>query len=129
MSAVAEKKPEKVVEKPVEVAEPLDPIAAYQMPRPSLGSQILWYPHASRTETPEIAFVLKAGARSIVITTAGGASIDTVRHVDDPKLELNEYQRLNGAWDFPETERILPELQKRVSALEAEIKELKTLLK
>jgi hypothetical protein len=105
-------------------------IEAYVMPKPARGQQVLWFPHANRTEEPEIAFAIKVGTRTLVIQTAGGVSIDTVRHIEDPKLQLNEHQRLSGAWAFPEgqsdaeSQKQLVQLRNQMSALEQRVKAL-----
>ena len=106
-------------------------LEAFKMPRPMLGQQVLWRKHASPTEDPEIGFVLKAGARSIRLQTASGMIVDTVRHMSDPKLQLNEHQRENGAWEFPESaglgERVA-KLESTLDQLAAQVKSFRELL-
>lgn len=99
-------------------------LESFKMPRPKTGAQLLFYPHASPTEDPEIAFALKVSHRSVLVQTASGATIDTVRHITDPKLQLNESQRESGAWDFPEDAN----LSERVATLEAKLAEVLELL-
>ncbi len=94
----------------------------YVMPRPARGQQVLWYPDADRTKEPEIAFVKGVSKRSLVLQV-NGVAIDTVRHVNDPKMKVNEFQRVNGGWDYPETELRLQELLKRIESLEKAVAE------
>lgn len=96
-------------------------VQAWKMPRPARGQQILWFSDADRTKEPEVGFVQTIGNRSLVIQV-GRTAMDSVRHIDDPKLQLNETQRAHGAWDFPQSEKALlqefAELKSRVEALE-----------
>jgi hypothetical protein len=117
MPAVAEAKPDKT-------AAELLAVETYAMPRPKKGVQLLWYPHANPTEDPEIAFALKVGHRAVLLQTASGVAVDTVRHLSDPKLHLNDDQRANGAWDFPEDSG----LSARVAALESQVASILELL-
>lgn len=103
---------------------PPEALTAFEMPRPMCGQQVLFYQHASPTEQPLIGFVLRVSRNSIELE-ARGMAYATVRHVSDPKLNLNDHQKMNGAWDFTELDREVPkmrqqiaDLQKRVAALE-----------
>jgi hypothetical protein len=100
---------------------------AFTMPRPSKGQNVVWYPDGDKKKTPEVGFVREVAKRSITIMLNGGA-YDTVRHVDDPILLRNEFQRVNGAWDFAENDRDLAKLKEQVACLERKIAELEDLI-
>lgn len=109
-------------------AELQQEIQEFKMPNPARGQQVLWYQHASPSEHPEVAFVRKVGHKSIVIQLAGGICVDTVPHINDPRLRLNEDQRSSGAWDFPETERDIATLKQQVESLKSRMDSLEELL-
>lgn len=97
----------------------------YVMPRPAKGQIVLWYAHGNPTEAAEVAFVRQVGKRSLTLNV-NGVGYDTVRHLTDPKLSLNQWQRASGAWDFPEDHqaKLLPlikDLQARVESLERQL--------
>lgn len=93
-------------------------IENWVMPRPARGESVLWYPDGDKNKEPEIAFVKEVSKRSIV-ANINGVAWDTIRHIDDPKLKLNEYQRTNGGWDFiSKNNEEFDDLKKRVEALE-----------
>jgi hypothetical protein len=102
-----------VAEEPVQVQAP-----PFTMPKPARGQPILWFPDANRHAIPEVGFVREIGHSSLVIYV-GGVPLDSVRHIDDPRLKQNAHQRENGAWDFPESERDMITLRERVDKLEA----------
>lgn len=120
MPAVSEK-PE--VKQPA-ITDAGDPIEQYQMPKPTIGSAVVFYKYGTKVQSrdPEIGFVLKAHARAIVIRTANGDFKGEVRHLADPKLQLSEEQRENGAWDFTEEYYLIRQLR-------AELEDVKKLLK
>lgn len=91
------------------------------MPKPLRGSSVIWYPHGLRGDVSEVAFVLKLFAGSIVIQLASGLVKEAVRHVDDPRLQDNEHQRENGAWDYTDDHRTLVDLQSRLAELESRV--------
>lgn len=73
----------------------------FTMPVPSAGMPVLWYAAGVKTgRKPEVGFILNVGNRSVRLRTAFGELKETVRHVSDPKLQLNRDQREGGAWDF-----------------------------
>lgn len=109
MSTVAELSPEEV--------------ERWVMPRPARGQQILWYPDADRHKEPEIAFVQTVSHRTLTIQI-GRQSMDQVRHINDPKLKINEFQRQNGAWDFPADKHKVFDLEQRVATLEKQVAEI-----
>ena len=82
----------------------MERVNAFRPPRPARGQQVLYYPHASRSDQPEVAFVRAVGQRSLVLNI-NGQPRDGVKHIDDPRLELNADQRADGAWDFAENDR------------------------
>lgn len=98
-------------------------VEQFRMRKPAVGQQVVWYPHADVNELPQIAFALEVGARALVLQVAGTA-IDGVRHLTDPKLKMNDHQRLNGAWDFPESEKDMAMLKHRTEQFEAKVGEL-----
>jgi hypothetical protein len=112
-----------VAEMPSDLQEQIN---AFKMPRPRLGENVLWWRHGTTTVgDPEVAFILKIGQRNVKLRTADGMIYQTVLHVDDPKLKLNEHQREPGAWQFAEADS---KLHARVVALEAKVAELSELV-
>jgi len=101
---------------------------AYVMPKPQKGSAVLWYPHASKTDSPEVGFVWKAGHRNIVVQLIAGTVKETVRHIDDPKLQMGTSQRENGAWDFTDKDKADIKRDEKLAALEAKFTELEDLV-
>ena len=114
-----------------EVMEPTEAqqkaINEFKMPKPARGQQILHYPHADKSEQPEVVFARKVGHRAITIFNSGYC-IDTVPHIDDPRLVLNDDQRSAGAWDFAENDRTLADLKDRVATLESKVALLESFL-
>lgn len=109
------------IEAPVEA---VDPIHAFQMPKPCMGQPVTWWPAGTRDLPGETAFVIRVGRRNIILRTASGVCMETVRHIDDPKLKLNSDQRESGAWDFTEHDKSQLEHGKRIPALEAQVADL-----
>jgi hypothetical protein len=112
-----------------------DAIQAYEMPRPCPGQTVTWFPSGSRDGKGENAQVLSAGKRNIVVLRASGGAMESVRHVEDPKLKLSAEQRASGAWDFTERDKKLDTMQKEVggyaamfTALELRVATLEELL-
>lgn len=99
----------------------------FKMPRPARGQQIVWFADADKKKVAEVGFVREVGSRSITILLNGGA-YDTVRHIDDPLLLRNEFQRINGAWDFAENDKDVATLKTRVAELERKIVEIEDLI-
>lgn len=74
---------------------------SFEMPRANPGMQILWYKRGFYDRTSrEVAYMLHCGENTAVIISCTGRRADAIRHIDDPKLQLNPDQRENGAWDF-----------------------------
>jgi len=98
-------------------------------PSISAGMQVIWYRHGVRRESDSIVgFMLHKGRRTSQIFLINGRRVDAVRHIDDPKLQLNADQREAGAWDFTEghkdyiehrqkTEARLDQIEKDISKL------------
>lgn len=98
----------------------------YIMPKPPRGAPVVWFVHGRKSDSPEVGFVIKVGASSVTVQLASGICREAVRHIDDPRLEMNEFQRENGAWDFTEETRALVDIRARVAELEAEVQALKS---
>lgn len=98
-------------------------IDTFEMPPVLVGRIVRWYPNAQRNErTMRIAVITKVSKRTCDLTVlAGGQILDVVRHVNDPKLRLNESQREMGAWDFTEEDvrrdQEILELQKKLDSM------------
>lgn len=88
-------------------------IEDYVMPTIHVGSPVLWYPTGLKNSRPPIVvFVNRAFHRTVNISKIRGGGETAVRHVSDPKLQLNSEQRQSGAWDFTE-ERLQYEAERR----------------
>lgn len=106
----------------------VDPVAAYEMPRPVLGQGVTWYSMGTRSGAGEMAFVIHVGKRNIVLSRASGLAVESVRHIDDPKLQMNSEQRANGAWDFTDRDKQIDRLLADATALAERVKTLEELL-
>ena len=96
-------------------------IQDFVMPRPCPGQTVTWFPSGARDGKGENANVLNSGKRNIIIMRASGLAMESVRHVDDPKLKLSAEQRASGAWDFTERDKQLDTIQAKFATLEARI--------
>lgn len=96
-------------------------IAEFVMPKPCRGQAVTWYSSGTRSGTGEMAWVLDIGRRNIIVNLASGVNMETVRHIDDPKLQLSADQRESGAWDFTEDSKVQLANVKRIDALEAKV--------
>ncbi len=105
-----------------------DAVQAFEMPRPCPGQTVTWYPSGTRDGRGENANVLNSGKRNIVVMRASGQAMESVRHVDDPKLKLSSEQRESGAWDFTERDKQLDKMQKDFTALQLRVATLEELL-
>jgi hypothetical protein len=99
-------------------------IDSFKMPVPPRGQSILWYPSGLKSSKAEIGFVLRVGARNIVINLASGLARESVRHVDDPKLQTSVEQREGGAWDFTDDWKEIQALRKDVTELKKLVQDL-----
>lgn len=102
-------------------------IAAYTMPKPAIGQPVMWFPSGTRQTRGEVVFVIRAGNRNIVVQRAGGICEEGVRHIDDPKLQLSEEQRIGGAWDFTDDAKNIVAYATKLADLEARVKYLEEL--
>ena len=103
-------------------------IANFTMTKPNVGQSVMWYPSGNKSRNGEMAFVLEAKHRTILIQRASGVCMETVRHVDDPKLKLSEDHRESGAWDFTDDDKQKVEHAKRLTKLEERMAMLEELL-
>lgn len=106
------------------LAIPLETLNSFVMPTVRQGAIVRFYPSGRRTaRQAEVATVLRVSDRSVVLRIESNVRMDTVRHVDDPKLNLNRDQRETGAWDFTEEhyERAawFEQVDKRLKSLES----------
>lgn len=97
---------------------------AFVMPRPAVGQAVVWYPSGTKESLPETAFVLRVGTKNCVIQRASGMAMESVRHINDPKLALNAFQRETGAWDFTEYDKQIQEKLGSGDSLAARVKDL-----
>jgi len=104
-------------------------IDAFTMPKPHIGQTVVWYPSSERSGRSEVAFVVKASHRNVVLRMASGLPRETVCHVDDPKLKTSADIRENGAWDFTDEGKTIKQLLADVAALQAKVKTLEELMK
>jgi hypothetical protein len=111
-------------------------IDAFTMPKPHIGQTVVWYPSAERSGRSEVAFVVKASHRNVVLRMASGLPRETVCHVDDPKLKTSADIRESGAWDFTDerkqqlaSDAKVVALAAAVEALQAKVKTLEELMK
>jgi hypothetical protein len=104
-------------------------IDAFTMPKPHIGQTVVWYPSAERSGRSEVAFVVKASQRNVVLRMASGLPRETVCHVDDPKLKTSADIRESGAWDFTDERKTIAALKANVEALQAKVKTLEELMK
>jgi hypothetical protein len=110
-----------------------DRINKFVMPKARPGQSVLWYKHGLRMSgpngTPELAFVLKVGGKNVRLQTADGMVYHAVPHIDDPRLQLNEFQRMNGAWEYTEEHAFFVEMSEtinsRMAAMEKRLLDLR----
>src|SRR5690348_9004381 len=65
-------------------------IDAFVMPKPMRGQSVLFYRNGTKGGQPEVGFVLKVGTRNLMVNLASGLAQESVRHIDDPRLQLND---------------------------------------
>lgn len=99
-------------------------IDAFKPPRAKQGQSVVFYPSGVRnSRTPSLGVVFYDNGRivSLMEVAADGRILirEGVRHIDDPKLRLNETQRENGAWDFSPADM---ELRARLDDIDAHLK-------
>ena len=100
-------------------------IQTFKMPEVEVGTPVTFYANGLKEGTePRIGFILRISrsGRNVVIRTAEGGHYESVRHIDDPKLQLNSDHRENGGWDFAEFHKQelkeREEIRARLAALE-----------
>ena len=101
-------------------------ILLFEMPGIDLGTPVEYFPNAVRNSgEPRLGFVVRVSrtGRKVVIRTTDGGCFDAVRHIDDPKLKLNQDMRENGAWDRTEYDK---ELNKRLESMDKRIADMKS---
>lgn len=99
----------------------------FVMPKPARGQAIVWYPHGVKDCNSEVAFVLQVGTRNIILSRASGVCEESVRHIDDPKLQFSAEQRESGAWDFTDHDKTQISHSQQIADLLARVTELETL--
>ena len=101
-------------------------ILLFEMPGIDLGTPVEYFPNAVRNSgEPRLGFVVRVSrtGRNVVIRTSDGGWFDAVRHIDDPKLQLNQDMRENGAWDRTEYDK---ELNKRLESIDKRIADMQS---
>lgn len=97
--------------------------AEFVMPEVQLGTAVFYYPNHITTH-PHLAWIIRIGrtGKNLVLRTAERMVHDSVKHVDDPRLDWNVDHREAGSWDFTdEWKRIEKEREltnARLNALE-----------
>lgn len=99
-----------------------DQIISFEMPKVKVGTPVSFHPTGRDEGThPQLAFVVRISrtGRNIMLRNVNGGINESVRHVDDPKLEINSDHREGGAWDFTdEYKRIKGERSEILSRIE-----------
>lgn len=103
-------------------------IQTFKAPRAHFGQTVAYFVDGIKNSSrkPELGFMYRPGERVshiFVPTGAGGGMVrEAVRHIDDPKLRMNDDQRSEGGWDFTEYDKGLVArdayIEKRFRAIE-----------
>ena len=104
-------------------------MALYRMPPVSVGTQVVWYPRASRTAKPMLGFVSRCETNGqnidIYVPTELGYALDSVPHITDPRIAAGHEQIANGAWDYTDEykQKIADRhaVEERLAKLESEL--------
>ena len=102
------------------------------MPKVAAGTAVIFYPTGRRDSHVTVAFLVRTSrtGRNVMLKTVDGLVYDAVRHVSDPKLEINSDHRENGAWDFTDEYKLMRDSYRdvlaRVEALEGARRPRKT---
>ena len=101
-------------------------IQNFQMPQCTIGVPVLWFPSGRPSrQKAQVAYMIHCGGRTVTLQLATGRRLDAVRHIDDPKLQLNADQREQGAWDFTDEHKagaaFRQEARARLDAIEAQL--------
>lgn len=103
-------------------------VADYTMPEVRRGKVVEYFKFGSLNPVPETATVETVVADQISVRTRHGIFYDSVRHKDDPRLELNPEWKKAGTWDFSPEDKLqrgeTAALKARVAQLESRIKAL-----
>jgi len=104
-------------------------LQSFKMPSVSVGEYVVWHDNAVVTPHPALAMVIEKFDRMVVVRMLSGTTHESVRHIDDPKLLLNnKFLTQNGAWDYTPAhkQRVAEEkaLLERIDTLEARVAEL-----
>lgn len=97
-------------------AEEQKAIETFKPPMVRVGQSVAFYPMGNVGKKYDVGVVARVWGRLVDIVIFGRGMHtfkSSVRHVDDPKLALNESQRENGSWDFTEFEK--HERQERIA--------------
>ena len=93
------------------------------MPEVELGTPVFYFPFHN-LNAGRLGFVVEVSrtGRNVTIKAPSGATWDSVRHVEDPKLSWNSDHREGGSWDFTDEHKRLEkerhEIKARLDALE-----------
>ena len=99
-------------------AQPTQPPAEFEMPRPHRGQSVLYYPQGIRQpQRACVALVTAVGRRNLELNQ-NGMLREGVRHVDDPVLQSNRHARELGSWEQCGWDA---DVQKRITKLEHQI--------
>jgi len=99
-------------------------IISFEMPKVKAGTAVLFYPTGRADSHLTVAFLVRTSrtGRNVMLKTVDGHVYDAVRHVTDPKLDINSDHRENGAWDFTDehkqTRKECAEILSRIERLE-----------
>jgi hypothetical protein len=99
-------------------------IAAFEMPPAKLGDVVLWYWNADKgARKPIIGLVTEVSKRNVGVYLLSAKRPEFhVRHMDDPKLAMNESQREAGGWRHTEARQEQIEwraiIEQRIDAVE-----------
>lgn len=97
-------------------------IQSFVMPSVKLGLAVSWFANGLRSGPYQVAFVIRVSHRNVHLVTATRGIFEAVRHIDDPKLQLNADQRESGAWDFTDDHKYriqeMTKLTERVGRIE-----------
>lgn len=93
-------------------------IAAYRMPPIGVGCVVRYYRHG--IQTPQYCtagIVMKVGASANQVYVLGDTTKIDVKHVSDPRVQLNADHRESGTWDFTEEHYQMQEIIESLLAI------------
>lgn len=98
-------------------------LEAFDMPEVYQGATVLWYRHGTKEAgTPETVTVIRVRQRAIGVRLADNSTVLGVRHIDDPKLTVNEHHRENGGWDHSDDHKFWKGTAQTMAAEVADMK-------